>query len=974
LSVTANVFTIPASVSYAETLARGLISRHGDMPLALADTTIYLPTRRAARTFGDVFARVLGGAALLPQFKPLGDVDEDEFLFEADAFELPPAITSIRRRLLLTMLVHRWRGRDMSLSHASAMAASLADIMDELETQSASLEVLAHMVPTALAAHWADVHEFLGVLNTAWPQLLTAEGAINPAARRNQALAGVARRLEANPPIGPVIAAGSTGSIPATADLLRVIAHLPKGAVVLPGLDRTLDDPSWNDLDPGHPQYGLKQLLQGMGVQRSEVLDWSDARDGARERVLREVLRPAPTTDAWRTIVDRDQTAAMAEGLSGLTLVEADDPAEEALCVALVLREALETKGATAALVTPDRTLARRVASELGRWDIEVDDSAGQPLSRTPPGTFLCLLAEAAEQQFSPVPLLALFKHPLCTFGQDRAAFRTQVRSLDRQLRGPRPDAGLEGIRVAIERRRAEADDNARPRLSELQYWFADVAAALRPLEVALSATRLDLATALEAHLDAAERLAGNALWSGQAGEVAANFVDEFRAAVVTLGDIARGGYAALFRTLVEEKAVRQTRERHPRLVILGPLEARLQSFDTLVMGGLNEGSWPRAVAADPWFSRPMRRAIGLEQPERSIGRSAHDFAMLASGKRVVLTRALKSEGVPTVASRWLLRLRQFTGGLQLESALKPKLDYVRLAKSLGDPGQPQRMNRPAPTPPVAARPNSLSVSDIEKWVRDPYAIYARRILKLRALDPLDAEIGPLERGTAVHRALELFVRRFPGALPADAAVRLIEIAEDVFDAQGTPRAALALWRPRFANAAIWFVEEERKRREFVTESFVEIEGRIAVSDGFSLHGRADRIDILRSGSAAILDYKTGSLPTSKQIKAFLAPQLLLEGAMIRRGGFAELGQRNPEELLYVRFSGGREPGDLQLVDIALIEEAFARLQQRIADFAVPSTAYLPRVKPYRADIEGEYDHLSRVREWSLSGWDEEDE
>jgi len=974
LSVTANVFSIPASAPFAETLARGLISRHGDTPLALADTTIYLPTRRAARTFGDAFARVLGGAALLPQFKPLGDVDEDEFLFEADAFELPPAISPIRRRLLLTMLVHRWRERDMSLSHASAMAASLAGVMDELETQNASLEALAHTVPAALAAHWADVHEFLGVLNTAWPQLLAAEGAINPAARRNQALAGLARQLEANPPVGPVIAAGSTGSIPATAELLRVIAQLPNGTVVLSGLDRMLDDPSWNDLDPGHPQYGLKQLLQRIGVQRDEVLDWSDARDGARERVLREVLRPAPTTDAWRTIVECNETTAMADGLSGLTLVEADDPAEEALCVALVLREALETKGATAALVTPDRTLARRVASELGRWNIEVDDSAGQPLSRTPPGTFLCLLAEAAEQQFSPVPLLALLKHPLCTFGQERSAFRTQVRNLDRQLRGPRPDAGLEGIRVAIERRRAEADDHAQPRLSELQYWFAGVAAALRPLERALSAARLDLAAALEAHLEAAEELAGNALWSGQAGEDAAHFVDELRAGVVALSDIARGGYAALFRTLAEEKAVRQVRERHPRLVILGPLEARLQSFDTLVMGSLNEGSWPRAVAADPWFSRPMRRAIGLEQPERSIGQSAHDFATLASGKRVVLTRALKSEGVPTVASRWLLRLRQFTGGLQLHGALKPKIDYVRLAKSLGDPGQPQRISRPAPTPPVAARPNSLSVSDIEKWVRDPYAIYARRILKLRTLDRLDAEIGPLERGTAVHRALELFVQRFPGTLPADGAVRLSEIAEDVFAAQGTPRAALALWRPRFVNAAVWFVEVERKRRERVTASFVEIEGRIAVSEGFSLHGRADRIDIFADGGAAILDYKTGSLPTSKQIKAFLAPQLLLEGAMIRRGAFAEVGQRNPEELLYVRFSGGREPGGLQLVDIALIEEAFGRLQQRVADFAMPSTAYLPRVKPYRADIEGEYDHLSRVREWSLSGWDEEEE
>ena len=356
-------------------------------------------------------------------------------------------------------------------------------------------------------------------------------------------------------------------------------------------------------------------------------------------------------------------------------------------------------------------------------------------------------------------------------------------------------------------------------------------------------------------------------MWSGEAGEIAARFIDELRDAANALPEIEPGGYAALFRALAEDKAVRRTRERHPRLFILGPLEARLQSFDTLVLSGLNEGTWPRAAGADPWFSRPMRRAIGLEQPERSIGQAAHDFSMLAAGKRVVLTRALKSEGVPTVASRWLQRLQQLSNGLDLKTALTPARDYVSIAKSLGDPGQPQRMKRPAPAPPVEARPRELSVTDIETWVRDPYAIYAKRILKLRTLDPLDAEIGPMERGSAVHKALEIFVERFPGELPGDAALQLIAIADAVFADLGTPKAALALWRPRFANAAVWFVDEERKRRAGIAQSHVEIDGRIAITDAFWLYGRADRIDLLTSGGAAILDYKTGKPPTASQIK-----------------------------------------------------------------------------------------------------------
>jgi ATP-dependent helicase/nuclease subunit B len=967
--VAANVLTIPASAPFAETLAKGLKQQLGGAPLAFADVTIYLPTRRAARTFGDAFARVLGGAALLPQFKALGDVDEDEFE-ASDALDLPPAIPSIRRNLLLTMIVRRWRGLDMNLAQAFALASSLAAVMDELETHNAKLDDLSKVVPGALAAHWSDVFDFLKLLDTLWPDQLRSEGAINPAARRNLALAALASRLEKNPPRGPVIAAGSTGSIPATAELLRVIANLPGGAVVLPGLDRALDDASWNELDPGHPQFGLKQVLLRIGVARADVKDWNAARDGAREMVLREALRPAPTTDAWRALADRGETPAIEEGLHGLLLVEAGDAAEEALAVALILREAMETRGASAALVTPDRSLARRVASELKRWDLEVDDSAGQPLSHAPPGAFLCLVADAADSQFAPVALLALLKHPLCTQGQEAAAFRTQARALDKLLRGPRPDAGLDGIAGEIARERARAPENAQ--LSRLQYWFAEVADTLRPLERALGRNTIAPGDLLEAHLAAAAALAGDALWAGEAGEIAARFVDELRDAARGLTDIAPGGYAALFRVLADGKAVRRTRERHPRLFILGPLEARLQSFDTLVLSGLNEASWPRATGADPWFSRPMRSAIGLEQPERTIGQAAHDFATLAAGKRVVLTRALKSEGVPTVASRWLQRLQQLAGGLGVGGALKPELDYVALAKSLGDPGEPQRIKRPAPTPPVEARPRELSITDIETWVRDPYAIYARRILKLRTLDPLDAEIGPMERGSAVHKALELFVARHPGELPADAVLKLIAIGDEVFEAEGTPKAALALWRPRFAHAAAWFVAVERERRAAISQSLVEVDGRMAVSQSFALYGRADRIDILLGGGAAILDYKTGAPPKPKQIKAFLAPQLLLEGAMMAAGAFGEA--RKAEELLYLKFSGGKTPGEVQRVDIALVDEALRRLQQRVIDFSAQSMPYLPRVKPYRADVAGDYDHLSRVREWSLSGWEDAEE
>ncbi len=962
----ARVFTISASAPFSAALANGLIERVGNDAMALADVTIYLPTRRAARSIAEIFAREAGGAALLPDFRPLGDVDEDELLLDAspNALELAPAIAPLRRRLLLAALIRRWShsrdGGTMTFGQAMTLSRSLAVVMDEAETQGADLSKLKDLAPASLAQHWEQVCAFLSLIHTEWPRLLEAEGCINPAEHRNRALRALANQLRNNPPDRPVIAAGSTGSIPATAELLSVIARLPNGAVILPGLDRELDADSWERMEPGHPQFTLKQLLERMGIRRDQVQDWTQAADDPlREKLLREVLRPAPTTDAWRALAESTKPLH----IERLSLFEAADPSEEASVIALLLREVLETKDARAALVTRDRGLARRVTAELGRWNVAIDDSAGRPLSRTPAGSLLCLLAEAADENFAPVPLLSVLKHPLATLGGDPAKFRSFARQLDKWLRGPRPDSGLTGIARAI----ADAPVT-------LQRWFAHVVKALKPLEDLQAQREAALANLLRAHTACADALAPG-VWAGTDGIHANEFMQELKLAVTEdLPSIETSSYAPLLRSLMDEIPVRPSYGGHPRLAILGPLEARLQNYDLVILGGLNEGSWPAAAADDPWFSRPMRKQLGLDQPERAIGLSAHDFASLASGGRIILTRATKSQGTPTVASRWIQRLQQLTRGLGVDARLALDPVYRRYAAALSDPGKVEPEPPPYPTPDVSARPRKLSVTDIETWVRDPYAIYAKRILKLKPLDPLDAEIGPLERGSALHTILERFIRRYP-ALPPDAVIKLGEIVDEVFAEFRLPRATLALWRPRFLKAANWFVDEEKKRRPLITESFVEVTGECVwpgPHGDFTLYGRADRIDKLASGGAAIIDYKTGAPPSSSQVKAHLAPQLSLEAAMLARGGFKGIDPLKPEDLIYIRISGGAEPGKICKIDedaSILAQQAAERLAKRIADFDRRSTGYESRVAPVRADFAGDYDHLARVQEWSSSGW-----
>lgn len=997
----ASIYTIPASAPFATTLARGVIARTGAErnPLALASVALYLPTRRAARAINEAFARVLGGAAMLPSTRPLGDVEEEDFFFETgtDSLTLAPAISPLRRVFLLAALVQRWhrkqRGEHLSFAQAVSLSRALANFQDEVETQGCNLTGLDKLAPQAFAQQWAEVRDFLQIVRDQWPQLLAAEGKVNPAARRDLALRSLAKRLTENPPQELTVAAGSTGSIPATAELLKTIASLPNGLVVLPGLDKDLDEYSWNTLDPGHPQFGLKELLQRMGVRRNDVSDfgWSLS-SCARETLIRETLRPAPTTDAWRAIAEIGGGDQIAQGLEGLSMVEAAHPGEEAAAIALAMRQILWTPAQTAALITPDRKLARRVVAEMRRWDIDVDDSAGCPLANTPCGTFLCLLADAAAEKFAPVPLLALLKHPLAAGGQAAADFRGRVRQLDRDcLRGPRADPGLGGIEQTIAAALARANERDSKseirRLAELAYWFKPLRAILQPLEDALAKSTIELPRALHAHLVCAAALAASdsesgeaRLWRGQAGEIAARLAGELQEAAGGLPEIESRSYPVLFRGLAEEHPVRPPFGKHPRLAILGPLEARLQSFDIVILGGLNEGTWPVATSNDPWLSRPMRAKLGLESPERRIGLAAHDFAMLACAPNVMLTRALKADGAPTVASRWLQRLQQLTKGLGLDGKLQPDVPFSAFAALRDQPnGSPRRMPRPRPTPPAACRPRGLSVTEIETWLRDPYAIYARHVLRLQPLDALDAEVGPLERGSAVHTVLEEFLRQFPESLPEDAERSLVAIADSVFAEANLPKSAIAMWKPRFINAARWFVEEERLRRARIVKSYLEIEGTRAFqtpAGEFVLRGRADRIDVLKNGTAAIVDYKTGQLPTAKQVRLLLTPQLPLEGLILAQGGFADAGERTASELIYIRFGGGAEPGEVRLTpNVAeLIAKAGANLLDRLADYCDPALPYLPRVMPFRSDQVGDYDHLSRVGEWALAGWEELEE
>ncbi|MEX0921601.1 MAG: double-strand break repair protein AddB [Rhodovibrionaceae bacterium] len=983
------VFTIPPGYSFVDALAEGLLARFPD-PLELGSARVLLPTRRACRSLQEAFLRVgAGRPLLLPRMLPLGDLDSDELTVAgeglewaaAEAAELPQAIAPLRRQLLLARLVRRGPDSQVSEEQASRLAEELARLLDQVETEGLDFDALETLVPEIFAAHWQQTLRFLEIVTQAWPAILAEEGGIGAAERRRRLLELQAAAWKAKPPEGPVIAAGSTGSIPATAALIQVIAGLPQGSVVLPGLDLAAPRELWPDIgkDPSHPQHGLALLLQRLELEPREVALWPGCSGAesrtARGRLVGAALWPAAATRGW-TEAAQDETlrAAAAELPGRVTRLDAETSGQEAAAIALILRQTLETPGKRAALVTPDRDLARRVAAELLRWGIAIDDSAGQPLSRTPPGVFLRLTAALATEALAPLPLLSALKHPLAAGGEAPGAFRRKVRALETlALRGPRPAPGFAGLRQTLKQ--------AREKTGDLEKWLGRLENHAVAFLGALEARENRLQVLIEAHIGFAEALAASdaesgadRLWAGEAGEAAAIFLDELREA-------ARGesldtaSYAGVLSALLAGQTVRPRYGSHPRLAILGPLEARLYHADLMVLGGLNEGTWPAEIEAGPWLSRPMRAEFGLPPLERRIGLAAHDFAQAFAAPEVVLTRARRVGGAPSVPSRWLLRLDAFLAALDASGALKARQPWLAWARDLDRPAdRPKPCKRPAPAPPAAARPRRLSVTRVETWMRDPYALYAEQVLRLQRLDDLDAEASAAERGTAIHEALERFVQELPEALPANALERLIAIGEEVFEALKARPSVHAFWWPRFRRAAAWVIEQERARRASGLKVHAETRGQLVLGD-FTLTAKADRIETLPGGGLAILDYKTGRAPPKKDLASGLAPQLPLEAAIAAAGGFEGLQTAAAGELAYWRLPGSAAtPGEAVEVREKLddlVAAARDGLAELIRIFDDPATPYHPQPRPGAAAAFNDYEHLARVKEWSAGGGDD---
>lgn len=973
-SETSRCFGLPLGSDFLESLLDGLDGRLKDKPPeARAKVTIYVNTRRTERRLHDLL--LTRGPGLLPRIRIITDLASDPLL----GLNLPAPVAPLRRRLELAQAIKTMMRLDPEFAPKSDMfdlADSLAALMDEMQGEGVDPSAFQTLdIASSHAAHWGRSLAFLNILS----EYFSDQSSPDPEARQRLAVTLLAENWAQNPPKDPILVAGSTGSRGATALFMQAVANLPNGAVILPGFDFDMPDHVAATLldantSADHPQTGLAKFITKLGLTPPDIQQWAKCKleQGPRNKLVSLALRPAPVTDQW--LSEGPMLGDLSDATGRISLIKAPNQRSEALAIALVLRKAAED-GKKASLITPDRLLSRQVSAALDRWNITPDDSAGVPLHLSPPGTFLRIVASLFGEKLTSETLLILLKHPL-THSGTAARNEHLKRSRDYELEVLRGGAPFPDLSALVDwAAKRENDDGAINWATWLCELFGDL-----PEQFSES-----LSQHIAWHRQIAEKLAAgpggsiseSRLWDRAEGEEAQRVLTGIEANADAAGPVLANEYLALFRNEFGSATVRESRTVHPDITIWGTLEARVQGADLIVLGGLNDGVWPKLPAPDPWLNRSMRAKIGLLLPERRIGLSAHDFQQAIAAPQVVLSRSIRDSDAPTIASRWLIRLTNLLAGLgengqnavaEMEARGNHWLHLVRAIETPKDKLPTEA--RPSPRPPVAARPRQLSVTQIKTLIRDPYAIYARKVLGLKPLDPMRLKPDALLRGEVLHHVLEEFVKTTVGEPSNNTVKKFLTVAQEVLDNDAPWPATRRLWLARLRRIAPWFVGGEAERLKRGMPISFEISGCTDLSvPAFRLTGKADRIDRIvggaNDGQLVIYDYKTGGLPTAKQIERF-DKQLPLEAAMARQGGFTELG---PSEIAGLEYIGLGSGGKVQIVNASadFVDDIWDGFCALVAAYDMPETGYTARARMEKRTDFSDYDHLSRLGEWEDS-------
>ena len=969
---------------FLDSLAKGLVAKFRTSgPVDLRNAVIILPTEEArSNLLRNLIIRAESEAIVLPRTYTIsenlpcqrphkrGDLD---CILPSNMLPNRLPIPLVSRELLLGRLIFQWRKahdhtNSLSLSQCLKVAPTLGSLFDELQAFNINYLALGKSSTLDDAAHWASIDKFLKIIIEQWPRILVEQSWEDPIKYDQLITKLVIQYWEKEPPKYDVIAAGFTGKLPHVVNLLSSIVSLPRGHVVVPSLDRSLGKKIWENLPTDHPQSTIKCLLDGLKFGDKPVPEWPD-QGGHSNPTLSNISRLPLVPSILNEGDMPNDSITDKKRITDLTLITSQNVYSESQTIALIVKEFLTHNQGDVSVIAEDQILVKQVALQLRKWNLDLCYCTPRMPDASGGATFLQLVAEMICSDVSPVSLLSALKHPMCKGHTSKTLFNNLLNQLElKSLRGIRPEPGFSGILASLA---------LSPSNQKIIAWLRELDRASHQFSELVKNRRVSLRNLLRAHLDFSTWLCqpetiNSALpWDTDSDH---NLYQNLNALCSTLKNsftVNGTEYSDIFKTLVNKIPDESTLVHNARIYTYSAEQTLFSSSSLHILAGMNEGTWPSISPASRWLSPQMREALGLPGKEAEKADSALQLCQAFTAPKVVLTRSKLINGVQTMPSYHFAQIERAAKKADLPHTIDQSSYWNELGQHLEQETiNVPKIQRPAPIPPVSARPRTLSATQIELWMQDPYSIFVSTILKIRALRPLDAKVGPPDYGRIVHEALEKFTRTYPKDMPQDAFQKLLGFGQDSFRKIRVPSESYAFWWPRFERLAQYFVDQECEGRRHISRAYTEISGAITVnlaSGQFTLTTRADRINMRTDGKVDIIDYKTGMIPTASQIMDGRKPQLLLEALIALDHGFHEINTRKINSISSIQLSGAAIAGTHQSIeqDIQIkANELLSRVTMLIKAFDDENTPYYFVPHKDFSPQHNEFEHLARMKEW----------
>ena len=966
-----NIFNIPSYFNFLKSLHDFIINKC-DNKLLLSNITVLLPSRRSCNELKRLFLENANNQAIiLPNIRAIGDIDYDDILLKQltlndiiDNKSLCDNTSRIKYKILLIKELLKWIRTNnnelfdsTNIEQVSDLALELEKFLNEVNRNNLDLTKLENIVDNnEYSEHWQRILNFLEVFSKKWNKFIKDNNIISIVDFKTKMIELNAKYFEKNKPLNPIIIANVVGNTVNTCNFIKNIIQYDNCYFIFKGLDKNLTDEEWKKINVFHPQYSFKKLLENcISVDRRDIKDLKFKENilinKNIETILTYSMLPYSETYKWQ-----EKLNIKSDDFSNISKIECKNIFDELSIISLITKYHYELNNGSTAIITSNDVFASQLEIELKNYGLSVNNVFGNKISKTEIVKFLFLILDVIKNNYETISLLSLLKHNFTLFGYDKRELNDLIFILEENiLRG----TGKLDKNSIIQKIKLSKDE-------KLETFLNTIIKTLDELKF----KNVNFSDIVKTHLKIAEQISFNGIinnsnnfWNNEInGNELLNFFNELISESEEYGVVdSCDEYSCLLNYLIAENSYSDKYYIHPMINIISPQEAKLINYDLVIISNLNDGEFPLFISTDPWMSKSMRKAFGLPDKEELIGNSAYDFTQLLTNKKVILTRSLKEDGVPTTESKYLLRLETFLSCQNL--SIKAENIWQNVLETINKVEKTASIKRPLPTPPLNKRPRELYATGIEKLINNPYDIYAEKILQLKAKEDFYENKAFLFFGSAVHEAIELYTKNYIKDDKEKLCEKLTKYGQQTFNKYFTDDANKELFFIRFLNIVKWFVNEDENIRLNGYKVYSEETKHKYFKDiDFTLSAKIDRIDENEYNSIDISDYKTGSnIPNNTNILNGKKPQLTIEAII--------LSDINKIDKIAYWSVKGKNNDYIKNIDVdikKLVEKGENGIKKLIAHFNIYENCYIATTYDLnnQNSYQSDYKHLSRVDEW----------